>query len=259
MKVISWNVNSIRTRLPRTLALLERHRPDVLCLQETKVRDDDFPTDEITATGYRAEIFGQKAYNGVAILSRTPMSGVTRGFPGDPAADQARMIGGEVDGVRVLNLYVINGEAIDSPKYQVKLRWLDAVARWLERDFDPAEPLLLVGDFNIAPDDHDVYDPAKWRGRVHCSEPERERLRMLQSWGVVDVTRSHHPEGGPHTWWDYRGGAFHRGWGLRIDLALATEAVASRCTSVEIDRDERKPSSGEGKPSDHAPLIIQLA
>ncbi len=259
MKVISWNVNSIRSRLPRTLALLERHRPDVLCLQETKVRDDDFPTDEIAATGYRAEIFGQKTYNGVAILSRAPMSGVTRGFPGDPAPDQARLIGGEVDGVRILNLYVINGEAVDSPKYQVKLRWLDAVARWLERDFDPAQPLLLVGDFNIAPDDRDVYDPAKWRGRVHCSEPERERLRTLQSWGVVDVTRSHHPEGGPHTWWDYRGGAFHRGWGLRIDLALATEAVASRCTSVEIDRDERKPSSGEGKPSDHAPLIIQLA
>jgi exodeoxyribonuclease-3 len=230
----------------------------VLCLQETKVRDDDFPTAEIAATGYRAEIFGQKAYNGVAILSRAPMSGVTRGFPGDPAADQARMIGGEVDGVRILNLYVINGEAVDSPKYQVKLQWLDAVSRWLERDFDPAQPLLLVGDFNIAPDDRDVYDPAKWRGRVHCSEPERERLRMLQSWGVVDVTRNHHPEGGPHTWWDYRGGAFHRGWGLRIDLALATEAVASRCTSVEIDRDERKPSSGEGKPSDHAPLIIQL-
>ena len=259
MKVISWNVNSIRSRLPRTLALLERHRPDLLCLQETKVRDDDFPTDEIAATGYRAEIFGQKTYNGVAILSRAPMSGVTRGFPGDPAADQARLIGGEVDGVRILNLYVINGEAVDSPKYQVKLRWLDAVARWLERDFDPAQPLLLVGDFNIAPDDRDVYDPAKWHGRVHCSEPERERLRTLQSWGVVDVTRSHHPEGGPHTWWDYRGGAFHRGWGLRIDLALATEAIASRCTSVEIDRDERKPSSGEGKPSDHAPLIIQLA
>ncbi|NNG16666.1 MAG: exodeoxyribonuclease III [Gemmatimonadales bacterium] len=259
MKIISWNVNSIRTRLPRTLALLERHRPDVLCLQETKVRDEDFPADEIAATGYCSEIFGQKTYNGVAILTRTPMSGVTRGFQGDPAADQARVIGGEVAGVRILNLYVINGEAVDSPKYQVKLTWLDAVARWLEQEFDPAQPLLLVGDFNVAPDDRDVHDPEKWRGRVHCSEPERERLHTLQSWGLADVTRSHHPEGGPHTWWDYRGGAFHRGWGLRIDLALATDAIAARCLSVEIDREERKPSSGEGKPSDHAPLIVQLA
>jgi len=258
VKIISWNVNSIRTRLERTLALLERHRPDVLCVQETKVHDDAFPVDEFSAIGYHAQVFGQKTYNGVAILSRSPASDVCHGFPGDPAADQARVISGTVDGVQILNLYVINGESVESPKFQLKLQWLDAMLRWLEQDFDPGRPLLLVGDFNVTPDDRDVHDPDKWRGRVHCSDAERDRIRQLVAWGLVDVTRRHHPNGGPHTWWDYRGGAFHRGWGLRIDLALASEPVASRCRSVEIDRDERKPSSGEGKPSDHAPLIVHL-
>ncbi len=258
MKIITWNLNSIRSRLSRTLALLERHHPDVLCLQETKVRDDDFPTAEIEQAGYYSAIFGQKTYNGVAILSRTPPACVTRGFPGDPVADQARVIAAEVGGIKLINLYVINGEAVDSPKFQIKLAWLDAVQAWLDQEHESIQPLMLVGDFNVAPEDVDVYDPDKWRGRIHCSDPERARIRGLLEWGLIDLTKLYHPDGGLYTWWDYRAGAFHRGWGLRIDLALATKAVAARCRAVTIDREERKPSAGEGKPSDHAPLVIEL-
>lgn len=258
MKIITWNVNSIRQRLARTLALLERHQPDLLCLQETKVTDEEFPLDELARLGYRAELFGQRGYNGVALVSRLPLTGVTRGFAGDPT-DQARVISGEIAGLRVTNLYVVNGESLASPKYEIKLAWLAALGDWLRREHDPARPHLLVGDFNIAPEDRDIHDPELWRGRVLASEPERDRLRAILGWGVSDLLRAKTQEGGIHTWWDYRMGAFHRGWGLRIDLALGTPAVAGRLSSVTVDREERKPTSGEGKPSDHAPVVVELA
>lgn len=258
MKVITWNVNSLRTRLPRVLALLGRHEPDLLALQETKVADDEFPRGAFAALGYRAECFGQRTYNGVAFLSRQPLGAVARGFPGDPAADQARVLAAEWRGLRVLNLYVVNGEAVGSPKYDLKLRWLDALHDWLASGGGPAQPLLLLGDFNIAPDDRDVHDPERWRGEILCSEPERQRLQAILRWGLRDLLRLHTQEGGIHTWWDYRDGAFHRGFGLRLDLALGTDPVARRCRAVAVDREERKPTSGEGKPSDHAPVIVTL-
>ncbi len=258
MKIVTWNVNSIRARLARTLALLERHQPDLLCLQETKVTDELFPWAEVERLGYHAQHLGQRGYNGVALLSRQPLADVTRGFAGDPT-DQARVISGEIEGLRVTNLYVVNGEAVSSPKYEVKLAWLAALAEWLRSEHDPTKPHLLVGDFNIAPEDRDIHDPELWRGRVLASDPERERLRSILGWGTTDLLRLRSAESGIHTWWDYQQGAFHRGWGLRIDLALGTSPVAERLTRVSIDREERKPTSGEGKPSDHAPVIVELA
>jgi exodeoxyribonuclease III len=258
MKIITWNVNSLRTRLARTLALLERHQPDVVCLQETKVVDDGFPTAEIEAAGYTAATYGQKTYNGVAILSRKPLSDVRRGFPGDPVAGEARVIAGTLDGLTVLNLYVVNGQSVGSDKYRTKLAWLDALTAWLGAEGAADRPLLVVGDFNIAPEDRDVHDPERWRGQVLCSDAERERLRALVGLGLADLLRLRTEQGGLYTWWDYRDGAFHRGWGLRIDLALGSESVAGRCRAVTIDREERKATTGEGKPSDHAPVIVEL-
>ena len=258
MKIITWNVNSIRTRLERVLALLERHQPDLLCLQETKVTDDVFPRDVIAEAGYRAEVFGQKTYNGVALLSREELSDVSRGIPGDPVPEQARAIHATIGDLRVMNLYVVNGKAVGDPKYDIKLSWLDALCGWITSEHRPQQKLLLVGDFNIAPEDRDVHDPERWKDKVLCSQPERDRLHTLLEWGTVDLFRLHEQGADFHTWWDYRMGAFPRGWGLRIDLALGTEPVANACRSVEIDRDERKESSGPGKPSDHAPVIVTL-
>lgn len=258
MNIITWNVNSLRVRLPRVLALLHRHQPDVLCLQETKVADEEFPRAALEAAGYAAASFGQRTYNGVALLSRRPLHDVQRGFAGDPLPEQSRVMGAECEGLRILNLYVVNGEAVDSPKYPLKLAWMDAFQHWLAAHHRPEQPLLLLGDFNVAPEERDVHDPERWRGHVLFSDPERARVRALLQWGVRDLLRLHSDAAGLHTWWDYRMGAFHRGWGLRIDLALGTDAVAQRCSGVAIDREERKPSAGEGKPSDHAPVIVTL-
>ncbi|MDZ7727851.1 MAG: exodeoxyribonuclease III [Dehalococcoidia bacterium] len=253
MKIISWNVNSLRARFERTCALLRRHEPDVLCLQETKLLDEQFPLDEFRELGYHAIALGQKSYNGVAILSREEPDGVVRGFPGDPERRPCRVIGAEIAGVQVFDLYVVNGKDVEHPDYQLKLQWLDAFNAWLGEAYDPATPLLLTGDFNIAPADIDVHDPEAWRGKNLCSEPERERLRGLFGGQLRDLFRERYPDEQRFTWWDYRNGAFHKNLGLRIDLALATPPVADRCLAVEVDREERKPSTGEGKPSDHAP------
>lgn len=258
MKVVTWNLNSIRQRLPRLLALLERHRPDAVCLQETKVTDELFPHDEIAAAGYRAVVHGQPTYNGVAIVNREEAEDVAPGFPGNPVPDETRAIAATVGGVRLLNLYVINGRKVGSDKYARKLAWLDALVAWVADAHDPDQPLLAVGDYNIAPEDRDVHDPERWRGKIMCSDAERERLRGLLDWGLIDLQRRLTGEGGLYTWWDYRAGAFHRGWGLRIDLALGTAPVAERVEAVEIERDERKKTFGEGNPSDHAPVIVTL-
>ncbi len=258
MKVVTWNVNSLRARLARTIALVERHQPDILCLQETKVTDELFPFEEFSLLGYHAATHGQKSYNGVAILSREPLDDVTRGFTGDPAPEQSRVIAGTAGGIRVVNLYVVNGKSIDHPDYQLKLKWLDALNDWLAATCRFEEPVLIVGDFNIAPEDIDVHDPEFWRGQAHCTDAERERFRGLMTGSLRDLFRQCHPEDQRFTWWDYRNGAFHKGHGLRIDLALATPVLAGRCTSVDIDRQERKLTTGEGKPSDHAPVIVEL-
>ena len=259
MKIISWNVNSIHARLPRVTALLARDRPDLACLQEIKTRTEEFPAADFAAIGYRAAVYGQAGRNGVAVLSRAELTDVARGFAGDPVPEEARVLSVTAGGIRVVTVYVVNGQQVGAPEYELKLRWLDALTTWLRGTYQTASPLLVVGDFNVAPDDRDVYDPVAWRGRNLCSEPERHRVRVLLDWGLTDLGRVGNPGPGPYTFWDYRQGAFHRGWGLRIDLALATAPVAARRTDVTVDRDERKPTAGEGKPSDHAPLIVTLA
>jgi len=259
MKIISWNVNSIHARLPRVTALLARYRPDLACLQEIKTSTGEFPAGDFAAVGYRAAVHGQAGRNGVAVLSRTELSDVACGFVDDPVPEQARVLSVTGGGVRVINVYVVNGREVGAPEYELKLRWLDTFTTWLRDTYQAASPLIVVGDFNITPDDRDVYDPAAWRGRIMCSEPERRRVRALLDWGLTDLGRVGNPGPGPYTFWDYRQGAFHRGWGLRIDLALATATVAARRTAVAVDRDERKPTAGPGKPSDHAPLIVTLA
>jgi exodeoxyribonuclease III len=259
MKIVTWNVNSIRMRVSRTAQLLARHAPDVLCLQELKVAEASFPAPELASSGYRAVVHGQAGRNGVAMLSRRPFVDVAPGFPGDPLPDQARVVAGSLDGIRVVDVYVVNGRGVGTPEYELKLRWLDALVAWLRTEHDPRQPVLVVGDFNVAPDDRDVHDPERWRGQNLCSGPERQRIETLLDWGFVDLMRLHDEGPGPFTWWDYREGAFHRGWGLRLDLALGTPSVAERCTGVTVDRDERKPTFGEGKPSDHAPVVVTLA
>jgi len=258
MKIISWNVNSVHARLPRVTALLARHRPDLVCLQEIKTSTAEFPSGDFAAAGYQATVYGQAGRNGVAVLSRTKVTDVACGFADDPVPEQARVLSVTGGGVRVVNVYVVNGREVGTPEYELKLRWLGAFTAWLRHTYQAASPLLVVGDFNVAPGDRDVYDPGAWRGRNLCSEPERQRIRGLLDWGLTDLGRVGNPGPGPYTFWDYRQGAFHRGWGLRIDLALATAPVAARCTAVTVDRDERKPTAGEGKPSDHAPLIVTL-
>jgi exodeoxyribonuclease-3 len=259
VRLVTWNVNSIRQRLPRLLALLERHRPDVVVLQETKVADGDFPVKPLLEAGYGALSHGQGGRNGVAILSRQPLREVARELPGSPVPDEARFLVADTGGLTVASVYAVNGKEVGDPAYEIKLAWFEALAAWSLATIDPAAPVVLAGDFNVAPDDRDVHDPDLWRGRNLASEPERERLRGLMRAGLVDLGRAAAGDvSGPFTFWDYRMGAFHRGWGLRIDLVLGTAPVAERLASSEVDRDERKPTSGEGKPSDHAPLIVTL-
>ena len=253
MKLVTWNVNSIRAREARALAWIDSHEPDVLCLQETKVLDDQFPSAALAERGYRIALRGQKSYNGVAILSRRPLEDVRIGFADGGDDSESRVISALIDGVRVICVYVPNGQSVDSDKYVYKLDWLARLRRHLD-GYDPAQPLALCGDFNIAPDDRDCYDPVGWAGKIHCSEPERRALGHILDWGLTDAFRLHHEEGGLYSWWDYRMLAFPKGRGLRIDMIYVSAPLVARCTSAAIDRQERK-----GKlPSDHAPVVIEL-
>jgi exodeoxyribonuclease-3 len=259
VKLVTWNVNSIRQRLPRLLALLGRHEPDVVLLQETKVEDAAFPTMEIDAAGYECVLLGQRAYNGVAIVSKAGLEDVRTGFDGDPVPEQSRVISADVRDLRVICVYVVNGKAVGDPAYETKLRWLEALRGWVAATNDPSRPLVIAGDFNVAPDDRDVWDAELWRDKNLASEPERAQVRALREWGMTDLGRAAAGDvAGPFTFWDYTAGAFHKGWGLRIDLAFGTAPVAERLESVMVERDERKPTFGEGKPSDHAPVIVTL-
>lgn len=251
MKIATWNVNSVRARLPRLLDWLASRQPDVVCLQETKVVDAEFPTAEVEALGYLCATFGQKTYNGVAILSRTTGLDATRGLPGDGPDAEKRLLAATISGVRVVNVYCPNGGEVGSGKYAGKLEWFGRLRAFLETSVSPGAPVVVLGDFNVAPEDRDVWDPEAWRGQILCTEPEREAFRSLLAWGLVDALRALRQDGGVYTWWDYRMGAFHRGWGLRIDHVLASPSLASRCVDVTVDRDARKGK----KPSDHAPVI----
>jgi exodeoxyribonuclease-3 len=222
----------------------------VVCLQELKAADEAFPHESIRAAGYHAAVHGQKTYNGVAILSRSQPTHVRCGMDNDDD-DQARLIEAEVEGLRVVSAYVPNGQSVGSEKYDYKLQWLLRLRRCLERRFDPASPFVLCGDFNVARDNLDVALPAKWEGTVLCHEDARAALERVLDWGLVDVFRQQHPEGGIYSWWDYRMLAFPKNDGLRLDYVFASQALAQACVSASVDRDERK---GD-KPSDHAPVI----
>ena len=254
MRIATWNVNSIRARLPRLKAWLSSQEPDVVCLQETKCMDAEFPWAELEDLGYQAVHHGQKTYNGVAILAREAIEDVVRGFPDDEEDEQRRVIGATVAGIRFLNLYVVNGEAVGSEKYERKLVWLERLIDFLAGYHDLGQPLLVLGDFNITRDDRDVYDPERFRGKILCSGPEREYLETILELGFVDLLREQHPQGGVFTWFDFRTRGFERGQGLRIDHVLATPPAARLCVEAEVDLTER----GQEKPSDHAPVIVTL-
>jgi exodeoxyribonuclease-3 len=253
MKLATWNVNSLKVRLPHLLDWLAREQPDVVCLQETKLEDSRFPVAELEAAGWRCAYSGQKTYNGVAILSRGPAADLSLDIPGF-ADEQKRVIAATVDGVRVVCVYVPNGQSVDSDKYRYKLAWLEALTAWLRDELARFPDLALLGDYNIAPEDRDVHDPAAWKDQVLCSEPERAAFRALQSLGLKDSFRLFEQPEGAFTWWDYRMNAFKRRMGLRIDHILLGEHLAPRCRAVRIDVEPRKLE----RPSDHAPVIAEI-
>ncbi len=262
VKIATWNLNSIRARLPRVLAALERHEPDLLCVQETKSMNDKFPYEELAEVGYVASAHGQKTYNGVALLLRSgegQLENVRNGFEGNPIPEQARVISGVFNGIQIVNAYVVNGKEVGDSKFEMKLAWLDALDVWLKKEFDPTKPFLICGDFNITPDDRDVWDVEKWQGRIFCTDRERAFVQGLHDWGLQDLQRKFSDEAGLFTWWDYRGGSHPRNLGLRIDLMLASKTLASNCVAFEVDREERRKSTGEGAPSDHAPVIAHFS
>lgn len=253
MKVATWNVNSLKVRLPQVLDWIAADPPDVVCLQETKVDDPKFPVAEIEASGYHVVFSGQKTYNGVALVSRTPATEVDSGIAGysDP---QKRVIAATFGSVRVVNAYVPNGQSVVSDKFQYKLDWLSAFTRWLDEQLARYPELVVVGDFNIAPEARDVHDPKAWEGQVLCSAAERDAFKGILQLGLVDSFRLFEQPENSHTWWDYRLNAFKRGMGLRIDHILLSQALAQRCAKVSILKDMRALE----RPSDHAPVVVDI-
>jgi len=255
MKIATWNVNSIRARQGRLLAWLEKAAPDILCLQELKVTDEAFPFDALREAGYQASVLGQKTYNGVAILSRREPDEVRTGLENDDV--QSRLIRATFGTLHVLSAYVPNGQAVGSEKYDYKLAWMDRLRDRLAAWFSPDDRVVVCGDLNVARDDADVANPQDWAPSTLCHEASREAWRRLSDWGLVDLLREKHPQGGVYSWWDYRDLGFPRNDGLRIDYVLATRPVADKCTAACVDRDERKKGKG-GTPSDHAPVVAEF-
>jgi exodeoxyribonuclease-3 len=255
VRIATWNVNSLKARLPRVEAWLAQAAPDVLCLQETKLADSTFPALAFHALGYESVHHGEGRWNGVAILSRVGLDDPRPGWTDDGEPDpDARIVWATCGGVRVASVYVPNGRELEHEHYRYKLAWLDRLRAHLAAACAPDEPVVVAGDFNIAPTDDDVWDPEQFVGSTHVSEPEREALRALEGWGLHDTFRRLHPEPGNFTYWDYRAGMFHKGMGMRIDLLLATAPVADGVTAAVMDREARKGT----KPSDHAPVYIDV-
>lgn len=255
MQLATWNVNSLKVRLPQVLDWLAANPVDVLCLQELKQEDHAFPLEALAAAGYRAEFAGQKTYNGVAIVYRNTLTAteVIKDIP-DYDDPQRRVIAASFGELRVVCAYFVNGEAVDSDKYAYKLTWLGKLERYLADSLARWPQLALLGDFNIAPDDRDVYDPAGWAGKVLCSEPERAAFQRLVAMGLADSYRHFHADGGQYSWWDYRAAMFRRNLGLRIDHILLSSPLLARAQSCEIDRAPRK----NERPSDHTPVVVTL-
>ena len=253
MKIASWNVNGIRARTEHVVNWLEATQPDVLAIQESKVVDDLFPYDEYLKLGYHPFVYGQKAYNGVALLSKKEPINPTTGISGfkDP---QTRVVSATYDGITVIDIYVPNGQSVGSDKFVYKLEWLDHLTRYIENSLEENENLIVLGDFNIAPEDRDVYDPEVWKDKVLCSKQERGALEKLFALGLVDSFRLFEQQDASYSWWDYRAAAYRRKMGLRIDLILLSTPLAKHCASSTIDE---SPRSWE-KPSDHTPVIVEI-
>lgn len=252
-QIATWNVNSLRVRLPQVLKWCETESPDILALQEIKLQDEQFPLEEINAAGYQAVFAGQKTYNGVAILSRSPATDIITDLPGldDP---QRRLLAATIDDIRVINVYVPNGQAVDSEKYHYKLNWLNQLDAFIQQQLEQYPRLVLLGDFNIAPDDRDVYDPEAWRGKILCSDAERAALQRLLDSGLQDSFRLTDQEAEQFSWWDYRMNGYKRNLGLRIDLALISQPLCTDETRCYIDKEPR----GWERPSDHTPVITTI-
>jgi exodeoxyribonuclease-3 len=267
MRIATWNVNSLKARLEKVTWWLERAKPDVLLMQETKLTDADAPFDVFQQAGYALAHHGEGRWNGVAIASRSGIDNVIANFGAplrraetsetgdDEPLAEARMISAECGGVRVICVYAPNGRVVDSPFYEAKLIWFDRLSRWLEDALDPKTPVVLGGDLNVAPSDMDVWDPRACHGGTHVSDRERQAFTRLCGWGLADAYRLRHPEPGRYTWWDYRAGNFHKNFGMRIDHLLVSLPLESRVIWAEIDREARK---GKPIPSDHAPLVVDI-
>lgn len=253
MKLATWNVNSLNVRLPHVLGWLKDNPIEVLCLQETKQEDIKFPYNDLKAVGYNAVHSGQKTYNGVAILSSQEITGVEHGIPGFED-DQKRVISATIDGVRVICVYVVNGQAVDSEKYNYKMRWLEALNRWLAEELKRHPNLIILGDYNIAPDDRDCHDPEAWEGDILVSPRERDAFEELIELGLHDSFRIFESDGGHYSWWDYRMMGFRRNRGMRIDHILVSDTLKEKCTSCVIDKAPRKLE----RPSDHTPVTLDI-
>ena len=253
MKIATWNVNSLKVRLPHVLDWLAAADADILCLQETKTTDENFPVDELSAAGYQVVYSGQKTYNGVAIISKQPATDIVTDIAGldDP---QRRILCATIGGLRVLDLYVVNGQEVGSEKYVHKLYWLEQVTEFIRAQLQQHEQFVVVGDFNIAPEDRDVYDPEAWHERILCSTPERQALQGITDLGLTDTFRLFEQPENSYSWWDYRAAGFRRNRGLRIDLILASQALAGNCSACVIDKEPRSLE----RPSDHTPVVADF-
>ncbi len=254
MKIATWNVNSINVRMPQLLDWLARAEPDFACRQETKTVDDNFPAAALKEAGYDAVFMGEKAYNGVAIISKFPISDVQKNFPDDDGGSPKRMIAASVDGVRIVNTYVPNGTELGSDKFRFKLDWLQRLRLFFDDTCDDAGNVLLCGDFNIAPGETDVWNPAAYEGKLHFSRPERAAITYVKQWGLTDLFRKMNGEVQEFSWWDYRAGAWQKNHGLRIDHLWASASLADRCAGCWIDRSTRELNL----PSDHAPVLAEF-
>ncbi len=252
MKIVSWNVNSLNVRLPHVLDYLSKHQPDVLALQETKQTDDKFPKDDLEAAGYHVAFQGQKTYNGVAIISKHPLEDVSFDMPNldDP---QKRVIAATIQGVRIIDIYLPNGQEVGSEKYAYKMKWITALKAYVQDELKTCDKLVLLGDYNIAPADIDIHDPDRWRGKIMCSDEERAHFQDLLSMGLHDSLRELHPDEPMFSWWDYRANAFRRRWGIRIDHLLVTPNI--QVLDGGVHAEER----AKAQPSDHAPVWIDIA
>ncbi|CAN5182311.1 exodeoxyribonuclease III [soil metagenome] len=251
MIISTWNVNSISVRLPQLIEWLQTHKPSVVCLQETKTVDEKFPLQQLSEIGYNCDFYGERSYNGVAILSDRPIMNVRKGFIDGDADSQRRLIEADVDSVHIINVYIPNGSAVGSSKYEFKMNWLEKLRQHIQHNHDMTKQLVLCGDFNIATEDKDCYNAELVKGTIMVSDAERESLNKIKSLGFVDTFRINNQESGEYSWWDYRMGCFRRNMGFRIDHVWASESLAARCDSVFIDKAPRK----KERPSDHAPVV----